>query len=232
MKDKVKTLTSMPIKNWLPKEKALLICIVITLMVMVLEFVFSYISHSLMLFSDGVHMFTHALSLIITLISILIAKKIKNKSVELIAVTINGMMLFYFGLFIFFESIDRIITPEPINISYTVGIACIGLVVNLFTAYLLYQSGIEDLNTKSAFAHMMADTLMSVAIVVGAGVIYFTNFYVIDALLSIIVSILVMKWAFDLLNKIARILRLTGAAKKVLQKKPVPQGSPDSVSQL
>jgi cobalt-zinc-cadmium efflux system protein len=189
------------------KEKALTISIIITLVVMFLEIVFSFISHSLMLFSDGIHMLTHALSLIITLLSIIISKKTKNKSVELVAVTINGLTLFYFGAYIFIESFERLSNPEVIDLSYTLLIAFIGLIVNVFTALLLNQTGIEDLNTKSAFAHMIADTLMSVSILVGAVLIYFTGWYIIDAILSIVVSLLVMKWAFDLLRQIARVLR-------------------------
>ena len=201
------------------KEKALIISITVTLIVMVLEIVFSFISNSLMLFSDGIHMLTHALSLFITLLSMIIAKKTKNKSVELIAVSINGMMLFYFGIYIFFESIDRLIDPRVIDLSYTLSIAFIGLVVNIFTAILLNQSGIEDLNTQSAFAHMISDTLMSISILVGAVVIYFTRLYMIDALLSIIVSVLVIKWAVDLLRNVAVILKYNYGNSSLIVKK-------------
>lgn len=198
------------------KEKALGISIVVTLLVMVLEITYSFISHSLMLFSDGIHMFTHALSLIITLLSIIIAKKTKKKVVELFAVTINGLMLFYFGLYIFMESLERLSNPMMIDLRYTLYIAFIGLIVNVFTALLLNQSGIEDLNTKSAFAHMIADTLMSISIVFGAVVIYFTQWYFIDALLSIIVSVLIMKWAFDLMKQIIQVLKVIGPEDRAI----------------
>lgn len=194
-----------------------MISISITLMVMVLEIAFSFIGNSLMLFSDGIHMFTHALSLIITLLSMVIARKTKNKSVELIAVTINGMMLFYFGIYIFFESIDRLLEPRTIQLTYTLAVAVIGLIVNVFTAVLLNQSGIEDLNTKSAFAHMVSDTLMSVSIVIGTLIIYFTKLYVIDAILSIIVSVLIIKWAVDLLRSTAIVLNYENNRKLFLQ---------------
>lgn len=197
------------IKNFhkISKEKALAICIVVTLFAMILEIGFSFISHSLMLFSDGIHMLTHALSLMITLLSIIIAKRTKNKLVELVAVTINSMALFYFGIFIFFESIDRFMEPEIIDLTYTIPIAVVGLAVNIFTAVLLNQTGIEDLNTKSAFAHMISDTLLSVSVVLGTVIIYFTGLYFIDALLSIIVSVFVVKWAVDLLKSTATTLK-------------------------
>lgn len=146
-----------------------------------------------------------------------IARKTKNKSVELIAVTINGMMLFYFGIYIFFESIDRLLEPRTIQLTYTLAVAVIGLIVNVFTAVLLNQSGIEDLNTKSAFAHMVSDTLMSVSIVIGTLIIYFTKLYVIDAILSIIVSVLIIKWAVDLLRSTAIVLNYENNRKLFLQ---------------
>ena len=162
-------------------------------------------------------MFTHALALIITLLSMLIARKTKNKSVELIAVTINGMILFYFGIYIFFESIDRLLEPRMIQLTYTLAVAIIGLIVNVFTALLLNLSGIEDLNTRSAFAHVVSVTLMSVSIVIGTLIIYFTKLYVIDAILSIVVSVLIIKWAVDLLRSTAIVLNYENNRKLFLQ---------------
>ena len=207
----IDTLNSYRYLNPINKEKALLWCITIAIGTMLLEFIFSYLSNSLMLFSDGVHMFTHALSLIVTLISIVIAKKTKNKVAELIAVTINGMTLFYLGIYIMFESFERLVEPAAINLNYTVSIALIGLLVNLLTAVLLYLSGLEDLSTKSAFTHMMADTFMSISIIVGAAIIYATGLFIIDPLLSGLVSILVMKWAFDLFKQLAEVLNISEA---------------------
>ncbi len=220
MFEKISTALFIPHLKRISKEKALIISIAITLAVMVLEIVYSFIANSLMLFSDGIHMLTHALSLFITLLSMIIARKTENKMVELVAVTINGMMLFYFGIYIFFESIDRLIEPRAIQLTYTLSIAFIGLVVNIFTAILLNQSGIEDLNTQSAFAHMISDTLMSISIVVGAGIIYLTKLYMIDAILSIIVSVLVIKWAVDLLRNVAVILKYNiGNRPEIVAKK-------------
>lgn len=198
-------------------KSILILSICLTLMVMVLEIAFSFIANSLMLFSGGMHMFTHALALIITLLSMLIARKTKNKSVELIAVTINGMILFYFGIYIFFESIDRLLEPRMIQLTYTLAVAIIGLIVNVFTALLLNLSGIEDLNTRSAFAHVVSVTLMSVSIVIGTLIIYFTKLYVIDAILSIVVSVLIIKWAVDLLRSTAIVLNYENNRKLFLQ---------------
>ena len=85
-------------------------------------------------------------------------------------------------------------------------VALIGLAVNLVTAVILGRSGLEDLNTKSAFLHMLADTFSSVAIVVGGIVLPLTDWILIDPLLSLVVAGVVVKWSWDLLRASTLIL--------------------------
>ncbi len=197
----------------LSKKKALTICIVLTLTVMLVEIVFSYITRSLMLFSDGLHMLSHALSLAISLIAIIIAGKKASKAypfgygrIEIIAALINGVGLLFFTFYIFYESTLRIIDPQEINIFETMGIAVLGLIVNLLTAWILYLAGLEDLNTKSAFLHLLADTFSSIAIVLGCFIIKYTDWFVIDPILSIIVGVVIAKWAIGLMRDAINIL--------------------------
>ncbi len=197
----------------LGKKQALMICVVITMTVMAVEIVYSYITNSLMLFSDGLHMLSHGLSLGISLIAIIIAAKKATKSypfgygrIEIIAALINGIGLLFFTLYIFYESALRIIDPLAINVYETMGIAVLGLIVNLGTAWILYLAGLEDLNTKSAFLHLLADTFSSVAIIIGCLVIRYTNWFVIDPILSIVVGLVIAKWAFGLLKDAIEIL--------------------------
>ncbi|MDN5202664.1 cation diffusion facilitator family transporter [Fulvivirgaceae bacterium BMA10] len=195
------------------KKKALTISICITIAVMFIEILASYITNSLMLFSDGLHMLSHALSLGISLAAIIIAtRKVTNRypfglgRVEAIAALVNGLGLALFTLYIFYESTLRIIYPLEISVSETIGVAILGLLVNLATAWILYLAGLEDLNTKSAFLHLLADTFSSVAIIIGCIVISFTDWYIIDPILSIIVGIVIAKWALGLIRDATQTL--------------------------
>ncbi len=197
----------------LSKKKALIICVVITLSVMAVEIIYSYVTKSLMLFSDGLHMLSHGLSLGISLIAIIIAAKKATKyypfgygRIEVIAALINGIGLLFFTAYIFYESALRIIDPLAINVYETLGIAILGLIVNLFTAWILYQAGLEDLNTKSAFLHLLADTFSSIAIIIGCVIINYTQWYVIDPILSIVVGVVIAKWAIGLLKEAIQLL--------------------------
>lgn len=174
---------------------------------MAIEIVASYHANSLMLFSDGLHMLTHALALGISLIAFWIGgKKASSKyplgleKIEVVAAMFNGVGLIIFTIYIFYESYLRVINPAPIDVIETVTIAIIGLAVNLTTAWILFKAGIEDLNTKSAYLHLLSDTFSSVAIILGAVIISFTGWMIIDPLLSIIVGIVILKWSFGLLR--------------------------------
>ena len=203
----------LPKQGSITKTNALSICVIITLVVMLVEIVASYITNSLMLFSDGLHMLSHALSLGISLVAILLAQRKTTGRypfgwgrIEIIAALVNGFGLALFTLYIFYESIVRLISPVEINVYQTLYVAVIGLVVNLTTAWILNLAGLEDLNTKSAFLHLLADTFSSIAIVIGCVVISYTNWYHIDPILSMAVGIVIAKWSYGLIRDATRIL--------------------------
>jgi cobalt-zinc-cadmium efflux system protein len=190
----------------LHKKNALLICILVTTVVMVLEFVVSAISNSLMLFSDGLHMLGHTLALVISLIAIVIAEKRHNSKIEYVAALVNGISLSFFVIYIFIDGIKTMIHPTTILPVETLVVSCLGLGVNLFTAFVLFRTGLEDLNTKSTFLHLLADTFSSMAVISGAIIIYYTRLYIIDALLSIVVSIVIAKWCVGLIKTSLKML--------------------------
>jgi cobalt-zinc-cadmium efflux system protein len=82
----------------------------------------------------------------------------------------------------------------------------IGLVVNIASVLILRGSARDDLNIKGAFLHVMADTVSSVVIIVGAVVIYFSGWNVIDPLLAIGISAVIAVWAWGLLKDSVNIL--------------------------
>ena len=195
-------------KTKLTPKTALLISLAITSVTMVAEFVASQVTGSLMLWSDGLHMLSHAASLLVSYIAIILASKKTSpkfpfgwQRVEIIAAHINGVGLALFTGFILYESVERLFTPQPIMSQEMMIIALIGLGVNLLTALILNMAGLEDLNTKSAFLHMLADTFSSIAILIGGVIMLYTEWYFIDALLSIIIAIVIGKWAWGLLKE-------------------------------
>ena len=188
-------------------KKVLKIALVITFITMIAEFVAGFIGNSLALISDAIHMFTHSFALIISLVAIIIASKKApiNKTfgyyrIEVLAAFVNGITIVLSILWILYEAVERFLNPQIIDLQISMIVAFIGLVVNIVTGVILMQGDRDNINLKSAFMHMLADALSSVAIIIGYIVIYYTDWYFIDILLALLVAIVIGKWAYGILR--------------------------------
>lgn len=188
-------------------KKVLKIALTITLITMVLEFFYGFLSNSLALISDAIHMFTHSFALIISLAAIIIANKKAPLSktfgyyrAEVLAAFINGITIIFSIIWIVYEAVERFINPQDIDIQTAMIVASIGLIVNIITGVILMQGDKENINLKSAFIHMLSDALSSVAIIIGYIVISFTSWYFIDVILAVMVAVVIGKWAVDILK--------------------------------
>jgi cobalt-zinc-cadmium efflux system protein len=174
---------------------------------MIAEFFYGYMSNSLALISDAIHMFTHSFALIVSLLAILIASKKAPLSksfgyyrAEVLATFVNGLTIILSIIWIVYEAIERFLNPSAIDIQTAIIVAIIGLVVNIATGLILMQGNRDNINLRSAFVHMLSDALSSVAIIIGYIVIYYTSWYFIDILLAIVVAIVIARWSFDILK--------------------------------
>lgn len=188
-------------------KRLLKIALIITFITMIAEFITGFMSNSLALVSDAIHMFTHSFALLISLLAIIIASKTAPLSktfgyyrAEVLAAFINGITIVLSILWILYEAVDRFLNPSIIDIKTAMIVAIIGLVVNIITGFILMQGDRENINLKSAFVHMLSDALSSVAIIIGYIAIYYTSWYFIDIILAVIVAIVIGKWAVDVLK--------------------------------
>jgi len=195
------------------ERKRLLITIVLTGTMMIVEILGGIFTGSLALISDAGHMLTHAFALLVSFLAILYACRpaTKDKSfgfyrAEILAALLNGITLLVITGFILWEAYKRILNPRPIAAREMIIIGVVGLLVNIATALLLWKASKESLNVRSAFIHMLGDTGSSVGVVIGAFIIYFTGFYIIDPIFSIIIAILILVWSISLIRDSVRIL--------------------------
>lgn len=194
-------------------RRRLAIAIALTGSMMVVEFYGGIISNSLALISDAGHMLTHFFALSLSYGAIVIACRptTKEKSfglyrIEVLAAFINGITLILITAYLFHEAYLRILSPQPIAELEMLVVAVAGLIVNLISAAILMGAKKEDLNIRSAYLHMLGDTLSSVAVVSGAVVISFTGWMILDPLLSILICVVILIWAGRLLNESVHIL--------------------------
>lgn len=197
------------------KERRLLAAAIsITGGTMVLEFVGGWLTNSLALISDAGHMLTHLLALGISFAAIWLASRDPGPEYsfgfyrsETLAALLNCFFLVGISIWILWEAYMKILHPGKIYVVEMLFIAVIGLGVNLATAALLNKANPEaDRNIKSAFLHTLSDTLSSIGIVIGAVVIYYTDWLIIDPLLSIFITVLILAWVYSLARSSVRVL--------------------------
>lgn len=194
-------------------KSLLLISFVITITTMLAEIVGGLLTHSLALVSDGIHMFTHAFALGLSWGAIVLASRPANMEktfgyyrVEVVAAFVNGLTILFSAVWIVIEGVIRLFTPEPVNVGVTLIIAIVGLVINLVTGAILMRGDQTNMNIRSAFMHMLTDTLSSVAIIIGLILIHYTNWQFIDPLLALIVAMIILKWSWTLLRDSLHVL--------------------------
>jgi cobalt-zinc-cadmium efflux system protein len=194
-------------------KKKLLLSLIITAVVMVIELVGGFLTNSIALISDAGHMFTHCFAIGIGLGAIIIAQRppchhrtFGMYRAEVLAAFINGIFLLIIVGIIIFEAVLRMLDPVKVFGLEMLLIGFIGLFTNIVSIYILHGSHKHSLNVKSVFYHMIADAAASVGVVSAAIIIYYTEFYVIDAVVSIGISIVILIWAIGILKESSRIL--------------------------
>lgn len=187
------------------------IAIILTAAIFIAEVAGGIISGSLALLGDAGHMLQDVFALILSLGAMVIAERLPTPSrtfgyhrVEIGAAVVNGFFLIAVSLLIVFAALARFENPHPVDSTVMLGVAVIGLVANLIAVYVLHGS--QDLNVKSAFLHVLGDTLSSVAVIAAAIWITFTGQTFVDPLLSIAIAILILVSSFSLLREAFSIL--------------------------
>jgi cobalt-zinc-cadmium efflux system protein len=186
-------------------ERTLKIAILLTTIFFVVEIFGGIFSGSLSLLGDAGHMFRDVFALIVSLGAINVSKKLPTESktfgyhrVEILAALINGILLLLISAWILYEAYQRFLSPHPIGSSLMFFVALLGLAVNLYIVFKLHGS--EDLNVKSAFLHVLTDTIASIAVIFAAIWIFFTGQTIIDPILSVFIAIIISISAFNVIK--------------------------------
>ncbi|MBO5882975.1 MAG: cation transporter, partial [Clostridia bacterium] len=177
-------------------EKNILVAFILNLAFSIFEFVGGILCGSVAILSDSVHDIGDAASIGI---SFFLEKKSKKQPDEkytygyarysVIGSVITTLILLFGSLIVIYNAILRIIYPSEINYSGMMIFAVFGVCVNLGAALLTREGG--SLNQKAVNLHMLEDVLGWLVVLVGAIVMSFTDFYIIDPLMSIGVAVFI-----------------------------------------
>ena len=191
----------------------LIIALFLTAAVFLVELIGGYWTHSLALMSDAWHVLTDAAALGLTWVAV---KQVKKQStlqntygyhrLEVIAALINGATLFIISGWVLIEGVRRLLAPPDIRSQEMFIIAIIGLVANLLIALLLNTHASDNLNIKSAFLHVIGDALASVGVIIGGLLMMHFHWYIADPIISIGISLMLLKSAYYLSREALHIL--------------------------
>lgn len=121
------------------------------------------------------------------------------------------------AIYILYEAYIRFSQPPEIQSVGMLIVATIGLVINLISMKILMSSANNSLNVKGAYLEVLSDALGSVGVIIGAIIIYFTNWYWIDTLIAVLIGFWVLPRTWVLLKQSINIL-LEGVPKKSILK--------------
>ncbi len=192
-------------------RKRLAISLIFTSVIAVAEGVGGYITNSLALLSDAGHMLTDISAIALSLLALWFASKPANLRktygyyrLEILSALANGVLLLGITGVIVWEAVERFRTPEPVKIGTLLVVAGIGLVANLVALSLLHKS--HSMTVRGAFLHVLGDTLSSVGVIVGALIMWGTGWYVVDPLISVLISVVILIGAYKLVRDAVDVL--------------------------
>ena len=194
-------------------RKALLIAAGLTATFMVVEAVGGLVTGSLALLADAGHMLSDSFSLFLALGAVMLAARPATskrtfgyKRAEILAALVNGILLVLVSVWVIIEAIRRLDESVEILGGGMMAIAVAGLIINLIAAWVLYRAGGDSLNIKAALRHVIADVAGSVGVIIAAGVILLTGWEPIDAIVSILISLLIAASAWSVLRESVDVL--------------------------
>ncbi len=181
--------------------------IVLNLVYIIVEVIAGIIINSMALLADAGHNFSDVLGLMLAWGATYLAKTATTekrtyglRKSTILAAFLNAIILMIAVGAISIEAIRKLIYPESVQGIAMVYVAGIGFVINAVTAYLFIKGKEKDLNIKGAFIHMAADAGVSLGVVIAGLIIYFTSWFWIDPIISLVIVLVITLGTWGLLK--------------------------------
>ena len=189
-------------------EKAFAVGIALNLIFVIIEVAFGFYSNSLALLADAGHNLSDVLGLLLAWGATVLARRIPSKRhtyglrrSSILAALLNATILLIVVGGIAWEAIRRFATPTTVDSFSMMWVACLGIFINGFTAWLFMSGKKEDLNIRGAYLHMLADAVVSLGVVLSAVAIYYTNWVWLDPVVSLTIVVVIMFGTWGLLKE-------------------------------
>ena len=201
--------------------------IVLTLSMMVIEITAGYLFGSMALLADGWHMGTHAVALGITAFAYYYARRHSDNpnysfgtgKVGVLGGFTSAVVLAVIALLIGVESIQRLVSPQPIRFNEAIVVAFVGLVINVISAFLLQEKHghhhghdhdhtekFRDHNLRAAYFHVLADALTSLMAIIALFTGKAFGWIWMDPIMGIVGALIISRWSYGLLVDTGKVL--------------------------
>lgn len=182
------------------------------------EIIGGILSGSLALLSDAVHNLSDTVAIALSYLANRIAQKPHDekrtygyKRAEILSAFVNATVLLALSTVLIVEAIKRWQSPENIDGTLMIIVASIGLVANFISVFLLEKDSHENLNIKSSYLHLISDTVSSIGVLVGGIAIQLWNVVWIDPLITVLISLYIIKETWHVIRKTVEILMQSSA---------------------
>lgn len=226
-------LSTVDTRNYEGKQRKLLLAMSLCAVFMVVETVGGHISNSLAIFTDAVHLLSDLASFVVNLLALHWARKAATRRYsygyhrcEIVGALLSIFLVWLMTAFLVREAVDRLYEPPTINSLWMVGIAAVGVAVNVLMGLVLHDhhglvqshghgeihlhgghTHSADLNMKAAFIHVLGDLIQSVGVLVAAALIWLRpEWSIADPLCTFLFSALVLGSTLYLLRDIFLVL--------------------------
>lgn len=194
-------------------RRAMIITFALTFTYFVIEVAGGLLTNSLALLADAAHMLTDVGGLALTLFAMWMSQRPATPRktygyyrVEILAALANAVVLFLIAFYILYEAFRRFQQPPEVAGLPMLGVAAVGLGVNLIGIWNLRQGSNESLNVQGAFLEVVSDTLGSLGVIVAGIILLTTGWYYADPLFSVLIGLFILPRTWGLMMQAVNVL--------------------------
>ena len=189
-----------------------IVAVALNLAFVIVEAVAGIVGNSIGLLSDAGHNLSDVFSLVLAMIALKLASSHATKrftyghrKASVLISLLNAIILLVAVGAIIVESIEKFFNPTDVNGTLIIWTATVGIVINGLTAWALSRQQKHDINTRGAFLHMIADTLVSIGVVVSGVVINLTGWTIVDPIIGLVIAVVILVSTWELLSESLRM---------------------------
>ncbi|HLT06224.1 MAG TPA: cation diffusion facilitator family transporter [Cyclobacteriaceae bacterium] len=193
------------------KSRWIALSFLVSILLLAVKFYAFYLTNSKAILTDALESIVNVVASGFAIYSIYLSAQPRDHNhpyghgkIEFFSAGLEGTLIILAGLFIIYQAVLALIHPEPLGLLPT-GMALVGLsgAINGWLGYMLMRKG-KDYNSLTLEAdgrHILTDAASSVVLLVGIAVIYYTGYFILDSVLSIIFSMYIILNGYLLVRK-------------------------------